>query len=338
MAVYTSNPHGGGYYPESVQDLGAAPAAKPLTRLANAAGAAMSVALIIGIGVWGYKLLVRDVTGIPVVRAAAGDMRVKPDNPGGQLAENQGLSVNSVASEGTADRFAERLILAPKPLDLEDEDQPILASMVTSAPQLPARPAQAAKPVPDVNAALQSGDVDGLVAQLTDGIDPMEEDSSDDAVEPTDVSASAADPLDMAVSNAVAVAMIEEPGVKASLRPKTRPATRAALATPASFTPETETDTAQTREMDAATLPVGTRLVQLGAFDSPEIARAQWDALNGRFGAYLEGKARVVQEASSGGRTFYRLRAHGFVDIADARRFCSALVAENADCIPVVTR
>jgi hypothetical protein len=60
--------------------------------------------------------------------------------------------------------------------------------------------------------------------------------------------------------------------------------------------------------------------------------------LNGRFGAYLEGKSRIVQEASSGGRTFYRLRAHGFIDIADARRFCSALVAENADCIPVVTR
>jgi hypothetical protein len=45
-----------------------------------------------------------------------------------------------------------------------------------------------------------------------------------------------------------------------------------------------------------------------------------------------------VQKASSGGRVFYRLRAMGFDDLGDARRFCSALVAENADCIPVVTR
>ena len=52
----------------------------------------------------------------------------------------------------------------------------------------------------------------------------------------------------------------------------------------------------------------------------------------------LEGKSRVVQKATSGGRGFYRLRAMGFNDIADARRFCSALVAENADCIPVVMR
>ena len=60
--------------------------------------------------------------------------------------------------------------------------------------------------------------------------------------------------------------------------------------------------------------------------------------LNARFGDYLAGKRRLIQEASSGGRTFYRLRALGFDDLSDARRFCSALVAEGADCIPVVTR
>lgn len=336
MAVYTSSPQAGGQFSESTQEFGAAPAAKPLTKLTNIAGAAMSVALVIGIGVWGYKLLVRDVTGIPVVRASAGDMRVKPENPGGQLAENQGLSVNAVTSKGTADQFADRLILAPKPLALEEEDQPVLAAMVTSAPQTAPEPATEPKPVPDVNAALQSGDVDGLVAELTDGMDPMED--GEGTLEPIEASASAGvDTLEMAVSNAVAVAMIEEPGVKASLRPKTRPAGAArAIVTPASFTPAPTV--AQTQELDADTLPAGTRLVQLGAFDTPEIARSQWDTLNGRFGTYLEGKARIIQEASSGGRTFYRLRAHGFADIADARRFCSALVAENADCIPVVTR
>ena len=60
--------------------------------------------------------------------------------------------------------------------------------------------------------------------------------------------------------------------------------------------------------------------------------------LSGRFSDYLAGKKRVIQRAESGGRIFYRLRAMGFADLADARRFCSALVAENADCIPVVTR
>jgi hypothetical protein len=109
-----------------------------------------------------------------------------------------------------------------------------------------------------------------------------------------------------------------------------------AVVTQAAF--DTSASATEVKELSADSLPTGTRLVQLGAFDTPEIARSQWDKLNGRFGAYLQGKSRIVQEASSGGRTFYRLRAHGFQDIADARRFCSALVAENADCIPVVTR
>jgi hypothetical protein len=52
----------------------------------------------------------------------------------------------------------------------------------------------------------------------------------------------------------------------------------------------------------------------------------------------LTGKTRIVQAAQSGGRTFYRLRAMGFADEADSRRFCSALVAERAACIPVAVR
>lgn len=342
MAYYTSPSRGGGYSFESDASTTPDVQAKPLSKLANIAGAAMSVALIIGIAVWGYKLLMRDVTGIPVVRAAAGDMRVRPENPGGQLADNQGLSVNAVASEGTASQFAEQVILAPKPLDLEDEDQPFAVAMVSSEPQVPAPE----KLEPMKVAALQTGNISDVSASLPVGIEPVIDavdplDEGEGTIEPIAESETLElDPLELAVSQAVAVAMGGEPGVHSSLRPKRRPAT-SEIVTRASFQPA---DTpmiavpASVTELAADSLPKGTRLVQLGAFDTPQTARAQWDTLNGRFGAYLDGKSRVIQEASSGGRTFYRLRAHGFADIADARRFCSALVAENADCIPVVTR
>ncbi len=52
----------------------------------------------------------------------------------------------------------------------------------------------------------------------------------------------------------------------------------------------------------------------------------------------LTEKSRVVQTAQSGGRTFYRLRASGFADEGEARRFCSALLAEDTACIPVALR
>ena len=60
--------------------------------------------------------------------------------------------------------------------------------------------------------------------------------------------------------------------------------------------------------------------------------------LQSRFGDLIATKSMVVQSAQSGGRTFYRLRAHGFTGEDDARRFCAALLAENAACIPVAQR
>jgi hypothetical protein len=79
-------------------------------------------------------------------------------------------------------------------------------------------------------------------------------------------------------------------------------------------------------------------MVQLGAFDDEAGARAEWASLQQRFGDLIAPKALVLQEAQSGGRSFVRLRALGFEDEADARRFCSALLAENATCIPVTHR
>ncbi|MFC6760027.1 SPOR domain-containing protein [Sulfitobacter porphyrae] len=309
-----------------------------MKKLTNLAGAMVSLALIAGIGVWGYKLLVRDVSGIPVVRAASGEMRIRPEDPGGELADHQGLSVNVIAAEGSA-RPADQLRLAPRPVDLSDEDQVVQAAMVTDAPQ-PQAPAAAAPAAPaaqvsadEVASALASGEVDDLVAKLTDGVAPLTgiEDETDAIVAEVtqDVVAEVVESEERLAS------VIDGPGVRHSLRPKRRPATRAVV-TPAALTTQSA-DTAS-EEVDAANLPAGTRLAQLGAFDSAEVAREQWDQLQNRFSAYLGDKKRVVQKASSGGRVFYRLRAMGFEDIADARRFCSALVAENADCIPVVTR
>ena len=65
----------------------------------NWSGAILSVLLIAGLAMWGWKLWVRDVSGVPVVRALEGPMRVAPENPGGMASEYQGLAVNSIAEE-----------------------------------------------------------------------------------------------------------------------------------------------------------------------------------------------------------------------------------------------
>ena len=343
-----------------VREYGVAPGARdhddaPGSRrsigtLANWIGAGLSLALVVGVTVWGYKLLMRDVNGIPVVRATEGPMRMQPETPGGSTADHLGLAVNVVAATGTAAPPPDRLVLAPRPVDLMDEDVaaaelmavaqilPMPPPPVAETPVDPALAAAVAESGPD-NAALSgearienvamirtepdsmSAMVDQILAQVLQGEAPADAEA---AAEPQ-----------------ISVPAVEG-GIGQSLRPQARPASvlRASAAGSAAAlgaVAMTATPLA-VQDVDPDTIPAGTRLVQLGAYDSPEVAKREWDRLAARFGDYLAGKSRVIQLAESGGRNFYRLRAMGFADINDSRRFCSALVAERAECIPVSAR
>ena len=144
--------------------------------------------------------------------------------------------------------------------------------------------------------------------------------------------------LDGATPEAEKTPVVTGPGVTRSLRPRARPATLVAMRADDIEEGDTLRYTGKVVDMDPDKIASGTRLAQLGAFDSADQARAEWDKLNLRFGDYLGDKSRVVQQASSGGRTFYRLRAMGFNDLSEARRFCAVLAADKAECIPVTTR
>ena len=279
-------------------------------RLVQIAGAVSSVALVIGLAVWGYKLAVRDIAGVPVIRALEGPARVAPEEPGGEIADHQGLAVNDVVAEGSAAPPAERLVLAPKPVELTLEDGPGLAGdMPAEEAQL--QPASMADPAAMVPVAPVESD-DAVAAALAEAL----------GIEPQDI--------DTGVETAALDANGQpapEGAITRSPRPVARPARSASAEVAAVVAPPTE--------VDPATLAVGTRLVQFGTFDSDKEARAEWTRLAGRFGVLMEGKSMVIQSAVSGGSTFYRLRALGFEGEDDARRFCSALLIENASCIPV---
>lgn len=298
-------------------------------RLINIAGGVSSIALILGLAIWGYRLAVRDVHGIPVVRAIEGPMRIAPDNPGGEIAAHQGLAVNDVPAVGTAAPPPERLVLAPKPVELALEDGPGLEA--PSAAPVEASVAATVAPETTVEADLPAPDADATKLALAEALA--------DTVEPEPTMSA---PVLPEPETAMPVVEPAPPGaVTRSPVPPPRPARLAPRAAPAPAAAAVPTPTpaaASSRDVDSASLPAGTRLVQLGAFDDAESARREWDRLVGRFGPLLSEKGRVVVSAQSGGRTFYRLRASGFADEADARRFCSALLAEDTACIPVAVR
>jgi hypothetical protein len=126
------------------------------------------------------------------------------------------------------------------------------------------------------------------------------------------------------------------PGVARSLRPAFRPMSAVVRTSAAPMTEAAAR--AAVVEIPVSELPDGTRLVQLGAFDTTDIARSEWERLALRFPDYFADRPRVIEEAASGGQSFFRLRAAGFDDLAASRRFCAVLVAEGVACIPVTVR
>ena len=272
-------------------------------------------------------------------------MRVQPDDPGGKPADHQGLAVNAVAAQGTASAPSDRLVLAPQAVSLSDEDQPVSGLSQPGRLVAGATAASATETTASVSEGAETDfedrQVAALVEELTRGVPSLLEEETGPRpavapaiVQPAPLKADA----DVVAEAKAQPAIVTGPGVARSLRPVVRPASITAQDRAVQAALKSAADASVNLDVDPETLPAGTRLAQLGAFESVAVAQSEWDRLNGRFGDYLNGKKRVIQMASSGGRTFYRLRAMGFEDLSDARRFCSALVAGNADCIPVTTR
>ena len=274
--------------------------------LAGWLGAGVSLMLLVGITIWGYQVVMRDVNGIPVVRAAQDPMRIAPTDPGGTPAENQGFSVNSVAGDSQSAPLADSVTLAPSPFVLPKED--------TSGSQL--LEIKLSEDSSDAVVRVSPGSIEDLVARIASGKE-----------EPVPSGGRLAETTSLGTVDILPKSL---GGVSQSLRPQMRPGW---------FQPAQASVPRAVVDVAAANLQADTPMVQLGAFESANIAKSEWVRISAIFGTFFDGKSRVVQRrATSGGKVFYRLRAVGFADMNAARRFCSALKAENTDCIRVAAR
>ena len=324
------------------------------TSLSNYAGALVSLALVAGVSVWGYQLVMRDVSGIPVVRAAEGAMRVAPQNAGGVIADHAGLAVNEVAGQGEAAGPVDQLMLAPQTQALAEEDLRVepLAEAEEVIPPAAEEPLEQQVPavveaVPSDSNDAGTPDIPGMPTTIDDLVgtaQPLSELAD----------ASGESPLVVPENPNLAIDVIDPavPGVAKSLRPIKRPQDLVIQASASAEDSTAELIAAQVAQasgavsaavaeaqlVSTAPLASGTQLVQLGAYPTPEQAAEEWTRIKSQFAEFMGDKERVIQEAASGGSTFYRLRAAGFAESDSARRFCEALKAGNAECIPVVVR
>ena len=321
---YDDDQHYAEDYPEG---LGAR-----LGRLTHYLGAVVSVILLVGLVVWGYKLVARDVSGVPVIRAVQGEARTAPDEPGGELARNGGLSVNEVAA-GVEIPPAAEIAIAPAPTGLEEDDVAMgeladvsaLTAMTNDA--LPASPDNPVVAISDADAAA------GLAAGLTADLGDMGIVSADDpaAAEMAATEVAVPVPTVQAARPAPRPASIASRAQAAPAPVTERPAVEAAVA-------EAVTEAPEPAPVQQASVASGSPLLQIGAFDSDAIANGEWNRISGRFSSLFAGKSPVVQSTDRNGRTFYRLRVAGFESRDEARRFCAALLAEGTDCYPAAAK
>ena len=279
-------------------------------------GAALSLFLLAGAIGWSYQLIVRDVNQIPIVRAQLGPLRVAPDNPGGLTAANQGLSVTQLAVNEKP-LLSNEIYLAPAAEILNEEN---LALKVTE--EYESNKVDGAFEIKEVNAE-NSMNLEALP-------DQKEVDSRSNDVGILSKAAFSQKKIEIENAVSLALSITNDPDKSLSwLRPKIRPV--------GFYRNGNITEDQIVSNEPMPKLPIGSAVVQLGAFDSKSLAESEWQRFEKILGSILIPKKMVVQKAESGGKIFYRLRASGFSDISDARQFCTA-ISDKVACIPVVTR
>jgi len=265
---------------------------------------------------WSYQLIVRDVNQIPIVRAQLGPLRVAPDNPGGLTAANQGLSVTQLAVNEKP-LLSNEIYLAPAAEILNEEN---LELKVTE--EYESNKVDGAFEIKEVNAE-NSMNLEALP-------DQKEVDSRSNDVGVLSKAAFSQKKIEIENAVSLALSITNDPDKSLSwLRPKIRPV--------GFYRNGNITEDQIVSNEPMPKLPIGSAVVQLGAFDSKSLAESEWQRFEKILGSILIPKKMVVQKAESGGKIFYRLRASGFSDISDARQFCTA-ISDKVACIPVVTR
>ncbi len=87
-------------------------------------------------------------------------------------------------------------------------------------------------------------------------------------------------------------------------------------------------------KLAAATAPLHGASVQIGAFQSMDIANKQYANVASSYGLFLSGTSKHIEQvASANGATLYRTAFTGFDTKDKAHAFCDALKAAGHDCL-----
>ena len=242
---------------------------------------------------WGLERGYREE--VPVIRADAGPVKVKPDNPGGLVVPNQDKLVLNQGAGAPESPGVERLLSAP------ETPQPV--PQPEAAPAAPATTAQAEIAVDEPTLRLQS----------------VEPGASGEAAEQSAEAQAAAEPTPPAdVSPAAGgVATADAGGESATAAPDLGGSGGGAA--PA--------------KLQLAAVEDGDFVIQLASVTSDDAAQKEWTRLRKSFPDLLGDMNLAVQKATVKGTEYHRVQTGPFPSRATALDMCAQLKAQNQPCI-----
>lgn len=299
---------------ETQEDTAEAPSEGFFSTFGRVLGALGSLLLLVGILVWSWQLYSRDVSEIPVIRAELEPMRIAPEDIGGTEVPHQGLSVNRVIEgQGVAEPQSD-VALAPAPETLPQED------VLVTLPGPSAIQTQTDQPLGEEAVVLSE-------SVVSEAESPEAESETADLSQDTNSPPSSPTPLP---PQPVAGSSLVAP--EWGLPPLARPENLQRI----DLTRAGSAGRPLNPVIALADVPSGIAVIQLGAFDTSEIAAEQGVLIAQEHKDILAAQQRYIQPIRSGERQFYRLRMMGFADLAEAAAACSALQSRRQDCIPTV--
>jgi len=289
--------------------------AEPTRGIGSLAKTLIGVAAILGISAFGWVAWVAYDEGVrtgavkmvPVIKADAGEVKHKPDDPGGMVIPHQDKLVFNRLAPGQSDAPVERLL--PQP------EAPV------ALPVRAVSDADAAKSLNTTPETPQTEVATALTPSLVGPV-PNEKLKGQDAAPPP-VSAAPAPPVDPAE-----IVAKTPPASGAPLNLPTD-ATKPAPATPAAA------PAAATVEPPAPAVPAAAWRVQLASLSKQTDAEAAWARMQKRNPDLLGALQLQVQAAALSKGTFYRVQAGPLPDRAAADSLCGSLKSRKQDCLVV---
>jgi len=257
---------------------------------------------------WGLERGYREE--VPVIRADAGPVKVKPDNPGGLVVPNQDKLVLNQGAGGPETPGVERLLSAP------ETPQPVPQTEETQTEASAEAEVAASEPslrLPSVETTAPSEATGGVSGQSADA--PADATTEASAETTAQATAESTPPQDVSPSAGGGTAADASGGESAA--PDVGGSGGAAA--PA--------------KLQLAAVEDGDFVIQLASVTSDEAAKREWARLRKSFPDLLGDMNLAVQRATVKGTEYHRVQTGPFPSRATALDMCAQLKAQNQPCI-----